>query len=321
MESVFGFGFCLLFCQQPTLVIGRLEWHRLRILNTNMAYLIWQLNFGDDADSDYTRSLPVEYCEQWLISLDGIYLHDGPRLVSDPPYNGSIVLPPGGRANMMIRCNVSGTYSVIASNNTRNTLFSNAPVPDFTTIVMDIYVEENSSSNDTDLDYYSGCRTTADCTGGMGGSGLPCEFVPYDWSPYLAPTENLTYPDVTAACQTVHNHAFNQMTECNIVLGHEIPGGGKQVTVNHIGFSATEPLLNLATDVTHEWMITSNFHEFHQHIWPYQLQTDVVQGWLAQVYYLKIHLKFLHCKIKNVIKLNKTHKIDIFRSRIVYVKI
>ena len=272
---------------QPTLVITVGEWQRFRIVNTNMAYLIWQLNDYGVIDSSTASAITIDVCEQQLIGLDGIYFSDGPRLLDDPPYSGSVVIPPGGRADMMMRCFENGTFSVIASNNTRNTLFTNAPVPNWVTVIMDIYVEDNF--NDTIDDYDPGeCQSLQECLDESDppvGSGLPCHFVPYlPWSPYLAPTENLTYPDVTSSCQTVHNNNPDKMTQCNIVLGHTVSGGAGAfpVSVNHIVFEATKPLLNISTNITHEWLVTSNFHEFHQHIWPFQLQTDVVDGWLAK---------------------------------------
>ena len=186
----------------------------------------------------------------------------------------------------MIRCFETGTFSVIASDNTRNTLFTNAPVPNWVTLIMHIYVEDNfNDTTDYDPDECQSLQKCLDESDPPVGSGLPCQFVPYlPWSPYLAPTENLTYPDVTSACQTVHNDDTDKMTQCNIVLGHTTPGGVGpfHVSVNHIVFEATKPLLNISTNITHEWLVTSNFHEFHQHIWPFQLQTDVVDGWLAK---------------------------------------
>ena len=56
-----------------------------------------------------------------------------------------------------------------------------------------------------------------------------------------------------------------------------------QLSVNHFLFSHTTPLQRIATNTTHEWLVTSNFHQFHQHIWPFQLQTRVVNGWLGQI--------------------------------------
>ena len=78
-----------------------------------------------------------------------------------------------------------------------------------------------------------------------------------------------------------------------------LKGGNAQVSVNHIQFTSAVPLMNIAVERTHEWLVTSNFHQFHQHTWPYQLQNNVVDGWLAQVgdwrdvmgYVITIHSK------------------------------
>ena len=77
-------------------------------------------------------------------------------------------------------------------------------------------------------------------------------------------------------------------SQCNIVFQRIIPGRDSkspsaQVSVNHIRFNGTRALMNIVTNTTHEWLITSNFHQFHQHIWPYQIQSEgIVDGWLGQ---------------------------------------
>ena len=75
---------------------------------------------------------------------------------------------------------------------------------------------------------------------------------------------------------------FCFVSQCNIVFQRLFPGNRTQVAVNHIQFNSTVPLMNISVDTVHEWAVTSNFHQFHQHTWPYQVQVNVVEGWLAQ---------------------------------------
>ena len=57
----------------------------------------------------------------------------------------------------------------------------------------------------------------------------------------------------------------------------------KHVAINQQLFSSTTQLASVCTgnDQVHEWMVTSNFHPFHHHTWPFQLQRDITDGWIA----------------------------------------
>ena len=264
---------CLKRSTQHAHVSG--EWHRLRIVNTNMAYLIWQMSeFVDNAnEASSATTITSDVCQQWLISNDGIYFSGGPRLVTEAPYNNSFAIPPGGRADIMLICGEEGAYSVVASNNTQdsvNNLFDNAPVAGFVSRVLTIV----ASGDSVDISNKTTCAA-------WNSDSLPCEFVPYEYAPYLKDTTNAT--GVTSACKTVHGPdvGANGINQCNLVLQAGTITGGK-VTVNHIPFSSSQPLLNISTGTVHEWLVTSNFHQFHHHTWPFQMQRNVSDGWLAQ---------------------------------------
>ena len=188
------------------------EWHRLRIVNTNMAYLEWQLNIGE-SELDEAFVQPDE-CQVWLLGTDGINFETGPRFVYNPPYNGSVVIPPGGRADLMVVCFEDGLYTAFATNNTRSedTLFENAPLPSETHAVMHFVVRANSTNYTTaNIIYPIPCTNAssteiADCDCySWDTPELPCSPVPYDVSPYLANTTGMTYPDVTAQCNSPHS--------------------------------------------------------------------------------------------------------------------
>ena len=78
-------------------------------------------------------------------------------------------------------------------------------------------------------------------------------------------------------------YAANKMSHCNSVLQRKIPNQlFNRVSFNGITYSDDRAMFILGTNRTHEFLVTSNFHPFHQHTWPFQVQRDVVQGWLAQ---------------------------------------
>ena len=35
-------------------------------------------------------------------------------------------------------------------------------------------------------------------------------------------------------------------------------------------------------NTSHEWLVTSNFHPFHHHTWPFQLQNNILTGWFGE---------------------------------------
>ena len=264
------------------------EWHRLRIVNTNMAYLIWQINVNE-TDLDRYR-VELDECQAYLISTDGIYFSDGPRLIYDAPYHGAVVIPPGGRADVMLICLKPGLYTVVASNNARDTLFSNAPLPRKRHQILRFFVQGNDTFDSFNVSDIS--AIPKNCTE-WNTTALPCSFIPYEYSPYLVDTQDETYPELTSFC-TTGRPSGDKMTQCNIVLQKQIPGNahGVQVSVNHIKFEGDIPLLNIEVDYVHEWLVTSNFHQFHQHIWPFQMQNSVVDGWLAQQVGIAIYCVF-----------------------------
>ena len=268
----------------PTMTINTGEWHRLRIVNTNMGYLIWQML--DTIDVDYAgtqASISSNICQLWMISTDGIYFSSGPRLITQTPYNGTIVIPPGGRADLEIICFKSGNYSVIASNETGNGYFENAAVPLEKSLILFINVEGDDFS-DEDSDKYGGYTQCNDWENDeLNKNGqLVCEPLSYDYSPYLKDTRNLSYPNVTGLCRQ-GGYSTDTMDQCSSVLQRAVANQfGTQVAFNGKIFSDTKAIFTVPHNTTFEFLITSNFHPFHQHTWPFQIQRNIVGGWLGQ---------------------------------------
>ena len=131
---------------QPTLGVNTNEWHRLRLTNTHMSYLLYQFNVtkngcdfdlnSTDCNNNNNNNIGEPYCQMWVISSDGIYFDDGPRAVFKAPYNDTVVIPPGGRVELLVNCLIPGEYAIYASNDTRVESFQSAPVPTQTTLIM-----------------------------------------------------------------------------------------------------------------------------------------------------------------------------------------
>jgi len=83
---------------QPTLNTKTGTWTRWRIL-----YAGWQ-----DLSLEFEKVLDEAQCEFQLLAKDGIYLTDYPRPVDMLP------IAPGGRADVMVRCNSAGVTKIHA---------------------------------------------------------------------------------------------------------------------------------------------------------------------------------------------------------------
>ena len=79
---------------KPVISVTQGQWTRLRIINT--AWELLHFNFS------------VDGCEHSLLAKNGVYVANFPRAIT-----GALV-PGGGRADVMVRCNSPGSYDVLA---------------------------------------------------------------------------------------------------------------------------------------------------------------------------------------------------------------
>eukprot|EP01084_Bolivina_argentea_P182057 314377_1 len=237
---------------QPILSIQTGEWHRLRIVAANMNYLLWTVYNDNTAQKVSNDDLQI-----WLIANDGVYFEDGPRQLWLDPYNGTTVIPPGSRADLLIYALKKGYYNVIADNNTnQNAFFANAPVPNTIQIIMIINVTGASVPTSE--------ANNIECTD-WNSNELPCEPQSFSYSPYLKNTINETILD--AKCYSKY-YEGSYLSSCALQLQKEgiFKGGGGtlatgcQTSVNGIKYKMSESISTIATNTTHEWLITSNFH-------------------------------------------------------------
>ena len=100
---------------QPTITLESGKWYRLRLVNSNGQY--------------YTQlKWPTDHCEIYIIAADGIYFQDGPRDITEYPFETENIFDPGSRNDIAIRCGllgVIGTHSVLYSQS--STAFSVLP--------------------------------------------------------------------------------------------------------------------------------------------------------------------------------------------------
>merc|ERR1712194_966331 len=93
---------------QPTITVDQGIWQRWRIL-----YAGWQ-----DLTLDLEAKNNEAGCEFHLLAKDGVYIRDYPR----PIHTNMIPVPPGGRADLMVRCSSMGTTEFSAFSRSTLTL-------------------------------------------------------------------------------------------------------------------------------------------------------------------------------------------------------
>ena len=105
---------------EPTLNVVQGKWQRWRILYAGWQDLALNLEKRDDEAG----------CEFQLLAKDGVYLNDYPRVIHVLP------VPPGGRADIMVRCNKVGSTKIRA----------------LSRLAMTIIASENENENEADAD-------------------------------------------------------------------------------------------------------------------------------------------------------------------------
>jgi len=127
----------------PVVTIQQSEWVRLRLLNAD-AQGSYILQFNETTD-----------CEYYYIAADGIFF-DTARDLSVHPYNYKLLFTMSGRVEVIMKCDVSGNYSVWqVPQHVNASVFCAPPVYNGTGLLFTIYVEPNIThfmSNTSDYD-------------------------------------------------------------------------------------------------------------------------------------------------------------------------
>jgi len=97
-------------------------------------WMRWRVIYAGHNNQAMNLRISDEECEMVLLAKDGLYIQDFPRPITLAP------IPTGGRADLMVRCTIPGTYSVTTFNDNSATLtiqvsgsaLSSSPLPSWT---------------------------------------------------------------------------------------------------------------------------------------------------------------------------------------------
>jgi len=210
---------------QPITEMKAGQWERWRFL-----YAGWQdlpLEFG----INYKEENGAD-CEFYLLAKDGIYLSDYPRGPMVSTETKPLPIPPGGRADFMVRCNNPGGTTKFESLGRKNVLTVNCVENDETSATISTAAERVADSNPLTPWVYDQAT-------------LP---------DYLQPVRNQTASD-GCTCET-NFEGYDDTSRVN----HQIYRGGNSfMHTSYLGAVVERELKGM-----HE-------HSYHQHVYPYQL--------------------------------------------------
>mmetsp|Transcript_27436 Transcript_27436/g.44532 ORF Transcript_27436/g.44532 Transcript_27436/m.44532 type:complete len:603 (+) Transcript_27436:130-1938(+) len=213
---------------QPTMTVVRGVWQRWRIL-----YAGWQ-----DLPLKLFMETNEAGCELQLLAKDGIFITDYPREITK-----TIPLPPGGRADFMVRCSNVGSTQFSAL--TRDTLTVVSQESDITRVdardgLASSAVPEDSKNDTTLLN----AQVTADLT-----PWQPASYPDYLQSVMeMPPSDGCTCPFVLKG--------YGDTSRMN---GKTYRSGNNFQHTTYLGAIVQRELVGIYE------------HSYHQHIYPFQL--------------------------------------------------
>jgi len=217
---------------QPITEIQAGKWERWRIL-----YAGWQ-----DLPLEFTTTPEgnTSDCEFWLLAKDGIYLSDYPRGPMLETGGKPLPIPPGGRADFMVRCNIPGTTTRFEALSRRNILILNV-VGDNTEAIVETE-EEPTVDSAAVVQKRSATPLTP---WGMADSDIPN---------YLQSVLN-TPADNGCTCST----SFNGYDDTSRVNDRIYRPGNHFMHTTYMGAVVERSLKGM------------DDHSYHQHVYPYQI--------------------------------------------------
>jgi len=220
---------------QPITDIPVGKWERWRIL-----YAGWQdlpLQFGILPEEDGAG------CEFYLLAKDGIYLSDYPRGPMMATGGEPMPIPPGGRADFMVRCNKVGGTTRFEALSRKNVLTVNC-------------VEDDDAIPTTPavLDGEGDDAPIAAVVQRSATPLTPWRKTSSDLPEYLQAVDKVTASD-GCACETV----FDGYDDTSRVNGQIYRPGNNFMHTTYLGAVVERSLKGM-----HE-------HSYHQHVYPYQL--------------------------------------------------
>eukprot|EP00930_Biecheleria_cincta_P024337 TRINITY_DN17429_c0_g1_i2.p1 TRINITY_DN17429_c0_g1~~TRINITY_DN17429_c0_g1_i2.p1 ORF type:complete len:575 (+),score=74.44 TRINITY_DN17429_c0_g1_i2:32-1756(+) len=200
---------------EPVLSVQSMVWYRLRLIMAGVASWL-NLDFGG--------------CEVVLLAKDGIYINDFPRSIN------RVSLPPGGRADIVLRCHES----------------EDGTPADHTVTSMPSPVNGSAKAFVGSLFAIRSAKTQAPQI------DSPVPLLP--WRPSRRPTY----------LQDLQGDLTNPDCSCKTPLG---VGGNTRWIDGHLFQGAKRYLHQWPRDAVAERSLSGlDKHSFHQHTWPYQLQ-------------------------------------------------
>jgi len=259
----------------PKITISKNEWTRFRIVNAD-AQGSYMLNFTDLAG----------YCEYYYIAADGIFFQKA-RNLKEYPYDNYVYSSMAGRIEVIIKCNTSGTYNVGHITNAKNySQFLPIYQANFTffTIVVDGTDGTNGDVNPNELKFppYSGYledttnltrdqyKTTFQC-GNFYNASVATDI---SWSVWPDPQE--------AECSQYELNITNAAQLFTNTEKKYLYLIGKAFGINNQSFRDSRYLARMLANETYQFNVNFQFHPFHHHINPYQIQDNLTYGFIAQ---------------------------------------
>jgi len=206
---------------QPITDITEGKWERWRFLYAGWQDLPLEFGFEENAAE----------CEFHLLAKDGIYLSDYPRGPMLPTADTKLPIPPGGRADFMVRCNKAGETTRFGALGRSNTLVVNC-------------VEETTDEDESAVAQVQ--RSANQLT--------PWSKTSSELPAYL---QSVMDSPVSDGCNC--EYKFSGYDDVSRVNGKIYRPGNNFVHTSYLGAVVERSLTGM-----HE-------HSYHQHVYPYQL--------------------------------------------------
>jgi len=214
------------------------KWERWRIL-----YAGWQdlpLQFGFTAEGNEAE------CEFHMLAKDGIYLSDYPRGPMLTSGGTPLPIPPGGRADFMVRCNKAGATTRFEALSRQNILVVNCVEDELNTATTESATESAIEEESSAITAVAQQRSANPLTPwSRSSNGLP---------EYLQPVKDIV-ASPGCACDT----QFDGYDDTSRVNNQIYRPGNNYMHTSYLGAVVERSLKGMQE------------HSYHQHVYPYQL--------------------------------------------------
>lgn len=219
---------------QPIREILAGRWERWRILYAGWQDLPLELAIAEESEGE---------CEFHLLAKDGIYLSDYPRGPMMESQRYPLPIPPGGRADLVVRCHNPGATIRFEALGRLNTLVMNV-------------VEGDESPTDA----VTAGEEEAEATGSALERSVDTEpLVPWTIGPGTLPDYLQPVIDQNASDGCTCATKFEGYDDASRVNGQIYRGGNNFMHTSYLGAVVQRELRGM------------DEHSYHQHVYPYQI--------------------------------------------------